>query len=304
MLKTKIKYLGRHWKQLMWDVVKTTVAGFGLVITFSDALLNVLPKESFLHHLLHRLVYLPFDHPATLLIALAILVFIGIVMNWPTTKSVYKDPHSDLHVIVECCDIFEQDGLRVVHCVDTFDNELGRIINPRSVHGIFLKYCQAEGIDVEAEITKGLKFVKPTGSDENLPGKKDRYPLGTVCPVFTDKGDFCMVSFTHLQPNGSIAINRQEYTTFLLDMWHNLAQPLLRHDTVNVAVMGNRFVDLPAEFSTEQKIDLMIATFFMAAKQKACCKTLRICVHDSNMTEVDFRNYHIIIDHLAKRPII
>ena len=207
-------------------------------------------------------------------------------------------------MIVECCDLFEQDGLRTIHCVDTFDTALGSVISPRSVHGAFLKICKERGVDIDSAVDNGLHFIKPESTDENLPVRKDRYPLGTVCPVTIGNDKYCMVSFTHLQPNGSIAITRKEYTDFLLSMWRNLANPILREDEVDVAVMGNRFVDLPAEFSTEQKIDLMIQTFFVAAKEKSCCRTLRICVHESNMTEIDFPHYNVIIDHLAKRPVI
>lgn len=304
MLKTKLKFIGRHWKKLLWDVVKTTVAGFGLVITFSDALLNVLPRESFLHTLLDRLVHMPFNHPATLLIIIGLLMLVGLVMNWPNTKAVYKDSATDLRVIVECSDLFEQEGLRVIHCVDTFDTELNTIISARSVHGAFLQRCQAAGINVDEAIDNSLRFTQPAGTDDELPGRKVRYPLGTVCPVSIGSDDYCMVSFTHLNKDGNISITRKEYTDFMINMWRNLAAPTLRHDVVNVAVMGNRFVDLPAEFSTEQKIDLMIQTFFAVAREKACCKTLRICVHENNMTEVDFPRYDIIIDHLAKRPVM
>ena len=303
-LRAKMRFLGRHWRELLWDVLKTTVAGFGIIITFSDALLNVLPEDSRLHELLYKLVHLPFDHPATLLIAIGLLMLIGLVMNWPTTKATYKDPQTDLKVIVECCDLFDQDGLRIIHCVDTFDTALGTIISPRSVHGLFLARCKKASVDADAAIDTALRFTKPAATDEELPGRKDRYELGTVCPVEIGQETYGLVSFSHLNKEGSIEITRKEYVNFMMNMWKNLAAPTLRQDVINVAVMGNRFVDLPSDFSTEQKIDMMIQTFFAVARKKACCRTLRICVHESNMVEVDFPRYDIIIEHLAKRPII
>jgi len=303
-MQAKMKFLGRHWRDLLWDVVKTTIAGFGIIITFSDALLNVLPEESTLHSWLYKLVHLPFDHPATLLIAIGLLMLIGAIMNWPKTKATYKDPQTDIRVIVECCDLFDQDGLRVIHCVDTFDTALGTIISPRSVHGLFLARCKQAGVDADAEIDNALRFTEPEARDEELPGRKDRYALGTVCPVNIGQTTYGLVSFSHLQKEGNISITRKEYVNFFMTMWKNLSAPTLRQDVVNVAVMGNRFVDLPSDFSTEQKIDMMIQTFFAATRKKSCCRTLRICVHESNMVEVDFPRYEIIIDHLAKRPII
>lgn len=300
----KIKFLKKHWRELAGDVFKATIATFGVIITFSDALLNVIPDETILYRWLYQLVHLPFDKPIFILLLVLIIAIIATIFNWPKTRAVYKDPHSDLRVIVECCDLFDQEGLKVIHAVDTFDTELGRIISPNSVHGLFLQRAQKANIDIDSIIETRLQDTSPASIDEDLPGKKVRYTLGTVCAVDIEDDNYALVSFTHLKKNGTISIQRNEYTQFMLDMWRNLSSPFVRQDTINVAVMGNRFVDLPADFSTEQKIDLMIQTFFAIAKEKTCCKTMRICVHESNIAEVDFPHYELIISHLARRPII
>lgn len=71
-----------------------------------------------------------------------------------------------------------------------------------------------------------------------------------------------------------------------------------------MAIMGNHFADLPADFTTEQKIDIMLQTFFAVARERNCCSTLRICVHDSNAMQVDFAHYATIMEHLAQRPVL
>ena len=299
----KIKFLARHWRQWIKDILMSSIATFGVLITFADASLNVFPKESQLYNWMYQLVHLPFDKPVTIIVLILILMLIATIAHWPKTKAVYKDSRTDLRVVVECCDLFEQEGMKIIHSVDTFDTALGTIISPRSVHGVFLSKAQKAKVDVDEAIDKALKGVKPSGEDAELPGRTVRYPLGTVCPVMVGEEEYVLTAFTHLQPNGNIEIERKEYTEFLMDMWRNIASPLIRQDTVNVAVMGNKFVDLPADFSTEQKIDLMIQTFFAVSRERSCCKTLRICVHESNMADVDFPHYETIISHLAKRPV-
>ena len=243
-------------------------------------------------------------HPVYLVLILTALLVCAIIYCWPRTKAEYKDRTTDLHVIIECCDIFKQEGVKVIHTVDTFDSELDRIITPRSLHGAFIRMCHEQQVDLDALIESGLRRVEPVAEDKNLPGRTARYELGTVCALPVGEKRYCWAAFTHLQPNGTITIAKDEYIACLKRLWLNLAEPLLREETVNVAVMGNRFVDLPAEFSTEQKIDLMIQTFFAAAREKTCCRTLRICIHPSNVSEIDFENYPTIIAHLAKRPVI
>ena len=300
----RLRYAAMHWKQLCWEVVKNTIVWFSMILAFSDSLLEVVPEHSAIYAYTHDLWEYVFDTPAILLCLLLLIAIIVLIIKWPRAKAVYKDDTSDLKVIVECCDLMHQTGLKVIHSVDTFDTALGSIISPRSLHGAFLQKAKQHGEDIDALIDEQLQLHAPASTDNDLPGRKDRYPLGTVCPIEMGGTQYALVSFTHLQADGSIAVKQREYTEFLKRMWTNLANPKIRQDEIDVAVMGNRFVDLPAEFSTEQKIDLMLQTFFMVAREKTCCHTLRVCVHTTNVTEVDFQNYATIIKHLAKRPML
>lgn len=301
---TYINYVNQHWKQFIWDVIKNTVVWFSLIVGFSDSILEVMPEHSALYKELRFVWDYVFDHPVVLLLLLLFILTMVLISKWPRPKAIYKDETTDIKVIIECCDLLKQDGLKIIHSVDTFDTALGRVISPRSLHGSFLSEVQKQGIDIDALIERSLVSTPIEATDDSLPVKKNRYQLGTICPIELGKEDYALVSFSHLQSDGTIAIRQQEYMQFMMQMWKNLANPKIRHDEINVAVMGNKFVDLPSEFSTEQKIDIMLQTFFVAARERSCCKTLRICVHSSNITEVDFGSYPSIIKHLAKRPML
>ena len=292
----------RHWKKLARWSTRSFLSWTVMIVTISGSLIAFLPEDdaSGLREVVHYL----WVHPWLLVSILVVLAGLAVFYNWPLTHAEYKDKNTDIRVIIECCDILEQRGLKVIHAVDTFDTELDRIITRRSLHGAFLQVCQAQKVDIDAIIDERLRELKPTATDKNLPGRKKRYALGSLCPVVIGDRHYCLSAFTHLQPNGTISITKDEYIACLKQMWRNLAEPRMREEVVNVAVMGNRFVDLPAEFSTEQKIDLMIQTFFAVAREKTCCRTLRICIHPDNVTEIDFGNYSIIMEHLSKRPVI
>lgn len=273
-----------------------------LYMTLNTSLIAFLPPEK--SKVMRGIVNYIVLHPAYLVLILLALLVGAIIYRWPRTMAVYKDRTTDIRVIIECCDLLEQEGMKVIHTMDTFDSELERIVTPRSLHGAFIRRCQERNVALDDLIERGLKRLKPVSVDETLPGRTARYELGTICPLPIEGDHYCWAAFTHMQANGTITISKDEYIACLKRMWLNLSEPLLREETVNVAVMGNRFVDLPAEFSTEQKIDLMIQTFFAAAREKACCRTLRICVHSNNVPDIDFETYPTIIAHLAQRPII
>lgn len=298
----KRKYVLLHWQRLIQKSLFDFLQWALMIITLIGSLFAFIPEENagWLHNAVHYL----WTHPAVdSLILLAVLVG-AVVYNWPVTRAYYKDKDTDLKVVIECCDLLRQEGMKVIHAVDTFDTELGTIISPRSLHGAFLQLCAQKHVDVDKLTDAALAHLTPVRTNEELPGRKAQYELGTICPVEVDGEPFCCLAFTRLQPNGTIAITKEEYVRCLKQLWRNLSDPRYRNDTVNVAVMGNKFVDLPSEFSTEQKIDLMIQTFFAISREKTCCRTLRICVHPDNAPDIDFQHYALIIAHLAKRPVL
>ena len=302
MLKPRLQYIHAHRQEILRETVKSCVSWLFLCVTVIGSLLAFLPAQGV--EWLHSALSYGWHHLWLPALILLLIVLIAFMVNIPRTRAIYKDTATDIRIIIECCDILRQEGLKVIHTVDTFDAELGRIISPRSLHGAFLQYGLDRQADIDALLDEGLRSLQPAGTNPDLPGRKAYYPLGTVCPVDIDQERFCCVAFTHLQPEGSIAISKDEYVRCLKRMWRNLAQAQIRSEVINVVVMGNKFVDLPAQFSTEQKIDIMIQTFFAAAREKTCCRTLRICVHPNNVSEIDFAHYPIIIEHLAKRPVI
>ncbi|MBQ7531315.1 MAG: hypothetical protein IJT12_06365 [Paludibacteraceae bacterium] len=293
----KRDYVAKHRRRLLWHVTRDFFSWAVVIITIVGSLVAFLPDES-----AEWLKAAVMDRQMTVIVP--VILTIALIVEWPRTRAVYKDRQSDIRVIIECCDLLQQTGLKVIHTVDTFDSELERIITPRSLHGAFLQQCRKQGVDIDAQIDDALASLAPAKTDDKLPGRKNRYALGTVCPLEVKGEPYCWVAFTHLQANGTITITQKQYIDCLKTLWRNLSEPRIRREEVNVAVMGNRLVDLPAEFSTEQKIDLMIQTFFAVARTRSCCRTLRICVHPDNVSEIDFDAYPTIIAHLAKRPVI
>ncbi len=303
MIGTTIRYLNKHKAEFVSNVFKYTITLISVVITFCASLFALLPSNSTIGNQLQTIAFLIFTSPLYTILFILFFLIIAVIVHFPRMKTTYKDPITDIRVIIECCDLLKQNGLKIIHCVDTFDTALNQIISPNSLHGAFLALAKSKNIDIDAQVDDYLSNVAPSATDSDLPGRTTRFPLATLCPVGIANDTFCMASFTHLQTDGSITITKSEYMSYLQKLWLNLAEPTIRQDTINVAVMGNRFVDLPSDFSTEQKIDLMIQSFFAAARERSCCKTLRICIHENNATEVDFTHYNTIIEHLAKRPI-
>ena len=250
------KYVMLHWKRLAWLSLQDFLQWSIMIITIAGSIVAFLPTKDVIW-LRAAIPYYASTYWGLAVLLLLLVMGLAVLRNWPRTRAVYKDKKTDIWVIIECCDLLQQKGLKVVHTVDTFDTDLARIISPRSLHGAFLKLCEQAGVHADEQIDATLEHLVPRTVDEKLPGRKRQYGLGTVCRVNVGAEPYACVAFTRLQPNGTIEITQEEYIRCLKQMWRNLSNPINRNDIVNVAVMGNKFVDLPAEFSTEQKIDLV-----------------------------------------------
>jgi len=296
-------YARRHWKGLLWRALKDTLMLLSVLIASYSALLSFASSSSAMEVFFSNANNWLF-HKGFVFLLIFVIYIIFIVKNWPRMRAIYHDERTDTNIIIEYADIFKQEGLKVIHTVDTFDTELDRIISRRSLNGAFLSLCEKHKTDLPSLLNRSLSIVQETETDSTLPGNKTRYPLGTTCALTVNDQPYVLVSFAHLQSDGSISINSQEYFSFLMRMWENLSKANVRQEEINVVVMGNKFVDLPSEYSTEQKIDIMVQTFFIHARQHNFCKTLRICVHENDALQVDFYHYPVILDHLSKRPEI
>lgn len=144
-------------------------------------------------------------------------------------RTKYYDSKSGITVIVECCDLLKQKGLKIIHTTDTFDTSLD-IIKKESLHGSFLTYCNNNNIDVESMLNNTLSKVSPVSEDEHLPGHKNRYALGSVVDFTLENGsrenplkDYRFVSFAHLSNDGqnNVSISIILYVYGCKDMTKN-----------------------------------------------------------------------------------
>lgn len=246
---------------------------------------------------------------ATIMIVTASIAFIiSLIALWPKTKSIFHI--KDMDVIVECCDILEQEGLKIIHTTDTFDMDK---IKSKSLVDQFVKLCNKVGFDLKSNIKKNLPSKDFMKTDITLPGEKNRYKLGSICPINFDVNNnkkkrtdsFCLVAFSHIKP-GTVELHPTEYRPLLLDMWKNLSNPSIKDETetVNITVMGKRFVTFPDSYTITQRIGMMVETFFEASKNGKCCDTLRICINEKDASNIDFSNLKTIFNYVYGHSVL
>lgn len=234
-----------------------------------------------------------FESPQNLLLLFITLVIIAIVIYWPKIRCSYTVPNGT-KITIECCDLMKQPGLKVIQSTETFDTELSGVIKPASVHGQFLTLCKQKNFDIDAAISKVFNENPP------LQGRHQTQELGTICPIYVDSDLFCLVAFTRWDTQRkNIQLSEQEYLNFLQTLWNRLSESAYRNERVNIAVLGNANLTQSKKYTTDLRVADMINSFLSI--KSSCCKELNICIHTSNVQEIDFSNFASVIHHLYRQ---
>lgn len=233
------------------------------------------------------------------------LILLGsIFFNRRRIRISKKFTNTDLTLTVEFCDLFEQEGAIVIPVADTFDSNISNgLVNPQTIHGQFIsKYFATNIGSLDSEISRTLqdKNFLPISTEANLRGKKQRYEIGTTCPILTHNKYFYLTALTFMKDSGNVDIQPQYINQFLASLYNfipNLGEPF---DTVNIPVIGTGLNRLPASYTRDFILREIANSFFLISKQQSFCKTLRICLNINDYKHYDFDDVKIIFTHIDK----
>jgi hypothetical protein len=210
--------------------------------------------------------------------------------------------NTDLTVIVEFCDLFEQQGAIIIPVSDTFDNDTTNgLVNPRTLHGQFLQKFYSSNIPTlnnEIQATLRRKGVQPIQTDQNLKGNKDRFEIGTTCPIKTHNKYFYLSSLTYMRDTGNVDMRAEYIYDFLSSVWNFIPTHGEYHEVVNIPVIGTGLNRLPANYTNQFIVQEIVNSFFATSKVQTFCKTLRICLHLKNYKYYNFENINILFCHI------
>ena len=101
-------------------------------------------------------------------------------------------PGSDSKLTMLVADLFEQQGLKIVHCSKSFETHKD-VVRSNSVIGQFIDYCKINNVNLDFQIDEWCKNMSHIGKvDMSLKYRNKKYDIGTLCPIDTDKGVFCL----------------------------------------------------------------------------------------------------------------
>lgn len=144
-------------------------------------------------------------------------------MNSTDNMITFHIPNTHCQIILEVCNLFDQEGPKVILCHNTFDTD-SEVMSEKSVMGQFIAKCREKAIDLDAIIEGWIKKnIQRSIAVEKLPCRKNVFNLGEICPITIEENTYLLTAFEDLQlflETGAMDID--SYIFFLDRMWLSL----------------------------------------------------------------------------------
>ena len=277
-----IKYIiNKVWIQFTWHhITEIVIRGFAVFggikafFEFSDYFF----KDTEIGSQINDLKICFSSHILIFTIGLTVALFL---LHRRKTSFSWRINGSNLAVEISLCDLFIQEGLKVIHVTDTFDTDytIPSLIDCKTLHGQFLMRYRKEITEINHQIKDALKGCTCIKNNK-LAGKKQVYPIGTVAMINISKGSYALAAYSEMQPNKRAIMpqSKEKYNDFLVQMWMNLSQQATTDETVNITVFGEGLNRMPALFTKQKKISEIIRSFIACSLEGVSYKKLRICL--------------------------
>lgn len=208
-------------------------------------------------------------------------------------SSVYTIPGTDTSICIKKGDLLEQEGLKIVHCPVTFDTSVD-IVPVHSVFGKFLRMCSDRGVDIDSQIDSFSRaYIKRASKDSARKHRKLIFEVGELCPVNVGDEQYCIAAFSHTDSVFSAkSLKLPEYLSYWENLWHNLTNLTIDRRVVNVAVPGDRLVNISAEyFPIQLKVAVIVNSFLQQNKSAGICKQLNVCLYGKDAEGFDYEGW-------------
>src|SRR5262249_45212037 len=141
----------------------------------------------------------------------------------PMRKVQYKLPKKDLCIVVQIGDILSCRGQVVISTNTTFDTDMSSgLIAPDSLQGQFaLRYFNGNTEELDRLVSRSLG--DPPHEKPISPGKRRRYPIGTVAKVMAHGQNFYLLAMAELNEHGTAKSSGEDVERALDGLWDFIA---------------------------------------------------------------------------------
>lgn len=228
------------------------------------------------------LVPVEFRRPWLMWVVLVLAFAWGLTARFPVRSIRYKPTKKDYSIEVRIGDIFEAPENIVISSNTTFDTDVSKgLISKQSLQGQFTeKVLNGDVSELDRQITAALKGV--LYDDASSPGKKRRYPIGTVVPVNFGGKQYFFLAMAELNTKGNAETTPRWLDEALHGLWEGIAS-MGELGAIAVPVIGSGRGRL--KMSRQKIIETIAQSFANASADKKIANRLSIILTDQDAHE-------------------
>ena len=219
------------------------------------------------------------------LVVVTLSVLYGAVRAWPRPiEQSYDSPNMTIRLVEG--DLFSEPGHLVIGMSDTFDTEVPHVIANSSVQAQFAQRIYHGDLpELDRQLAEALRDVPPLRSIEK-PGKRVKYPVGTVATLRDHSRRYFCVAYTEMNERCEARGTMDGIWRSLEDLWKAVCV-YGNGGTVSIPVIGGGQSRLSQVLPAQDSIRFMILSFVFASRREKVCDELRIIVRPSDYDRLD-----------------
>lgn len=255
-----------YWRYalLSWNAVGRIFAAVGTIYVFLEMLdfFQVYTRSKY--------------HAYSLIFVAAAAILWVLFTRRPVSSVRYKVPKKDFAFEVRIGDLLSTRGNVVVSTNTTFDTDISHgLISPESLQGQFaLKFFQGNTAEIDRQIDESLNGIQYADHPQ-APGKKKRYPAGTVATVRTHGQSFYFIAMSDLNEHGNARSSVYMVEQALDGLWRYIADRGELGDVVVPLIgTGRGRIELPRK----KVIERIAQSFAYASREKIFANKLVIVI--------------------------
>lgn len=206
-------------------------------------------------------------------------------MAWPRPiEQNYNSPNFKVKLVKG--DLFDQSEHLVIGMSDTFDTEVPYIIARNSVQGQFINRIYDDDREaLEADLTDATRELIPVEVIDK-PGKRTRYPLGSVAVLRDRTRCYFCVAYTSMNEKNEARATVDGVWRSLDRLWKSISENA-NGGSVAIPVIGGGQSRLSQILPAQHAIRLMILSFYLASRTEKVCDELVIVSQPAQYDALD-----------------
>jgi Domain of unknown function (DUF6430) len=214
----------------------------------------------------------------------------------PVRQVEYKVPKKDLCIVVRVGDILSCPGQVVISTNMTFDTDMSSgLIAPSSLQGqLAQRYFNSNTEELDRLIARSLGDLPHDKATS--PGKRKRYPIGTVAKVMTHGQNYYLLAMADLNEHGTAKSSVEDVERALDGLWDFIVTKGELGDAVVPLIgTGRGRVQLPRK----KMIERIAQSFAYASRERKFANKLTIVIHRDDAKNYDL-NLFEVRDYLVR----